>query len=111
MPLCHIKKVPMSTKRLSSLFCFKDVSPKELQFHVVYIFSCGNWNVTSYRKTERHRNVRSSEHLGISKLTGKRVGCKPSTVSDHLLLHNHDSDYNEFSTLCQDKNGFRLSLK
>ena len=35
-------------------------------------------------KTEHHPNVRSSEHIGISKLTGKRVECKPSAVLDHL---------------------------
>ena len=44
-------------------------------------------------KTERHLNVRSSEHIDISHLTGRRVECKPSAVSDYLLLHNHDSDF------------------
>ena len=34
-------------------------------------------------KTEDHLNVRFSEHIGISKLTGKRVECKPSAVLDH----------------------------
>ena len=53
----------------------------------------------------------SGEHLGILHLTGKRVECKPSTVSDHLLLHTHDDDFNEFSILCQDNNDFRLLLK
>ena len=47
--------------------------------------------------------------MGISHLTGKRVECKPST--DHLLLHNHDSDFNDFTILCRDHNGFRLLLK
>ena len=73
-----------------------------------YKFSCGNCSVTYYGKTERHLNVRSSEHIGISHLTGKRVEFKPSTVSDHLLLHNHDSDFTEFTILCRDNNGFRL---
>ena len=47
----------------------------------------------------------------MSHLTGKRVECKPSTVSDHLLLHNHASDFNDFNILCGDNNGFRLLLK
>ena len=34
-----------------------------------------------------HLNERSSEHIGISHLTGKEVECKPSVVSHHLLLH------------------------
>ena len=68
---------------------------------------CGKCNVTYYSKTEHHLNVRSSEHIGISHLTRKRVECKSSAVSDHLLLHNHDSDF----ILCRDNNGFRLLIK
>ena len=62
--------------------------------------------VTYFAKTERHVNVRSSEHLVISNLAGKRLKCKPSAVSDHLLLYNHDSDYYPMSR----NNGFRLLL-
>ena len=29
----------------------------------------------------------------------------------YLLLHNHDSDFNDFTILCRDNNGFRLSIK
>ena len=53
----------------SVLFLFsilKDFIPKELQSHLAYKFTCGNCNVTYYRKTERHHNVRSSEHISIS---------------------------------------------
>ena len=82
------------TNRLSSLFHFKDVIPKELQSYLVYKYLC-----TCYGKTEHHINARSSEHIGISHLTGKRVEWKPSAVSDHLLLHNHDSNFNNFTIL------------
>ena len=93
LPQSNVKIVLKSTNRLSSLFRFKDVIPKELQSNLVYKFSCGNCNITYYGKTERHLNVRSSEHIGISHLTRKRVESKPSAVSDHLLLHNHGSDF------------------
>ena len=43
----------------------------------------------------------STEQIGILHLTGKRVECKPFAVSDHLLLHNHDSDFNDFTILCR----------
>ena len=72
------------------------------------MFSC---NVTYYGKTECHLNVKSSTHIGISHLTGKRVECKQSAVSDHLLLHNHGSDFNDFTILCRDNNGFRRLIK
>ena len=61
-------------------------------------------NVTYYGKTESHPNIRSSEHTGISHLTEKSVECKPSAVSDHLLLHNHGSDFIDFTILSQDNN-------
>ena len=50
-------------------------------------------------------------HLGISHLTEKRVECEQSAVSDHLLLHSCDSDFNDFTILCLDNTGFRLLLK
>ena len=108
LPQCNIKIILKSTNRLSFLFGFKDVIPKELQSQLLYKFSCGNCIVTYYDKTERHLNIRSSEHIGIPHLTGKRVECKPSAVSDHLLLHNHDSDFKNFTIPCRDNNGFRL---
>ena len=70
-----------------------------------------NCNITYYGKTECHLNVRSSEHIRISHLTGKRVELEPSAVSDYLLLHNPDSNFNDFTILCQENNGFRLLLK
>ena len=94
-----------------SLFCFKDNIPKELQSHIVYQIFVRNCNITYYGKTECHLNVRSSEHIGISHLTGKRVESEPSAVSDYLLLHNPDSNFNDFTILCQENNGFRLLLK
>ena len=89
LPQCNIKISFKSTNHLSSLFRFMYFIPKELQSRLVYKFSCGNCNVACYGKTERHHNVRSSEHIGISHITGKMVECKPSAVSDHVLLHNH----------------------
>ena len=100
LPQCNIKIILKLTNRLSSLFHFKDVIPKELQYHLVYKILCANYNVTYYSKTEHHINVRSSERVGISHLRGKRVECKPSEVSDNLLLHNHDSHFNDFTVLC-----------
>ena len=93
---------------------------------MVYEFSCGKCNVTyyshgsiiqtvrkfvCYSKTERHINIRSGEHIGISHLTEIKVECKPFAVSDHLFLQNHDRYFNDFTILCQDSNNFRLLLE
>ena len=112
LPQCNIKVILKSTKRLSALFRFKDVIPKELRSHLVYKFSCSSCNATYYGKTECHLNVRSGEHIGLSPLTGNRVACKPSAISDHLLLHEHNnSSFNDFSILCCENNAFKLSLR
>ena len=92
LPQCNIIKVILkSTNYLSSIFRFKNVIPKELRSHLVYKFSCSSYNATNYGKAERHLNARSGEHIGLSPLTGIRVACKPSAISDHLLLHKHNN--------------------
>ena len=65
------------------------------------------WSHNSYKWVL----TRSSEHIGISQWTGKRVECKPSAASDHLLLHNYDSDFSDFTILGRGNNGFRFLLK
>ena len=80
-----------------------------MRSHLVYKFSCGSCNATYYGKTERHLNVRSGEHSGKSALTRKKVACKPSAVSDHILFHdNLESDFSDFNILCYENNAFKL---
>ena len=112
LPQCNLKVVLKSTNRLSSFFRFKDVVPREMRSHLVYKFSCSSCNAAYYGKTERHLNVRSGEHIGKSPLTGKKVACKPSAVSDHIIFHdNHISEFSDFNILCHDNNSFKLALK
>ena len=76
LPQCNIKAILKLTNHLSSLFGFKDAITEKLRSNVVYIFSCSSCNATYYGKTERHSNVRSGEHIGLSSLTGNRIACK-----------------------------------
>ena len=111
LPKCNIKVVLKSTNHLSSLFRFKNVVPKELRSHLVYKCFCSSSNATYYGNTECHLNVRFGEHGGLSPLTGNRVACRPSAISDHLLLHEHNnSRFNDFSILYCENNAFKLSL-
>lgn len=111
LPQCNIKLILKSKNRLSYLIRFKNVIPKQLQSHIVYTFPCGNSDITYHGKTESHFNVRYSEHLSTSNLTVKREKRKSSAVSNRPLLHNHDSDFNVLTIICQDNNGFRRLLK
>ena len=78
---------------------------------MVYKISCGNCNVTYYKKTERHLHVISAEHFGVSHLTGKKVEWELYAVSDHLLPCDHGSDFIDFTIKFPDNNGFRLLLR
>ena len=101
LPQCNIKVILKSTNHLSSLFRFKDVILKELRSHLVYKFSSSSCNAIYDGKTERHLNVRSGDHIGLSPLTGNRVACKLSAIPDHPLLHEHNnSSFNDFSIFC-----------
>ena len=112
LPQCNNKVILNSTNHLSSFFHFKDVILKELRSHLVHKFLCSSCNATYYGKTGHHLNIRSGEDIGLSPLTGNRAACKPSAISDHLLLHEHiNSSINNFSILCCENNTFKLSLR
>ena len=64
--------------------------------------------LATYGKTERHLNVRSGEHLGLSLLTGNRVACKQSAISDHLLLHEHNNS--SFNNLWQNRTPLKCKI-
>ena len=59
----------------------------------------------------RHLNVRIGEHIGISPLTRKKVKPKGSAVSNHLLLCNHFSSFENFSVVTKENKKFLLELK
>ena len=86
LPACKLRVVFKCNTRMSSFFKFKDRVNRALRSKVVYKFTCGGCNASYIGKTMRHLNVRASEHIGISALTQKRVKCKRSAVSDHLLV-------------------------
>ena len=112
IPYCSLRLVFQSKTRLSSLFRFKDIIPKETSLHLVYKFTCSCCNATYYGESERHFFVRASEHLGITPLTGKRVrNPKKSAIFDHILLNGHDVSFEDFTIVLKESNRFKLHLK
>ena len=107
LPQCNIRIILKSTNSLFSLFHFDDILPKEIQSDIIYKFWGGSCNNAYYGKTECHLNGRSSEQIGISHLSRKRVEFKQCAVSDQLLLHKQ----HDFPILYRDNNGFRLILR
>ena len=73
LPYSSLRIVFQFKTRLSSLFRFRDIIPKEISSHLVSKFTCSCCNATYYGESERHFFVRASEHLGMTPLTGKQV--------------------------------------
>ena len=112
IPYCSLGIVFQSKTRLSSLFRFKNIIPKEISSHLGYKFTCSCCNATYYGELERHFFVRASEHLRMTPLTGKRVrNPKKSAIFDHILLNGHDASFEDFTILLIENNRFQLHLR
>ena len=112
LPYCSLRIVFQSKTRLSSLFPFKNIIPKEISSHLVYKFTCSCCNAIYYGESERYFFVRASEHCGVTSLNGKWVkNYKKPAVFDHILLKDHDSSFEEFTILLKESNHFKLHLK
>ena len=112
LPYCSLRITFQSKIRLSSLFHFKHIIPKDISSHLTYKFTCSCCNASYYSELERHFFIRASEHLGITPLTGKRVkNPKKSAILDHILLNGHDASSEVFTILLKEKNRFKLHLK
>ena len=83
--------------RLSSLFCFKDIIPKEISSHLVYIFMCSCCNRTYYRQSERDF-VRAFEHISMGTFNWK-ASKKPPKVS-YFQPHSAEGLWHQFWGLC-----------
>lgn len=70
-PFCKLKIIFKTSKRLSSIFSFKDKLPKSLMSGVIYKYTCGKCNLTYVGSTKRYWEKRLEEHVHISALTGK----------------------------------------
>ena len=89
--------------KLAKAFRFKDRITKEL--------TQGFCNESYYGECVRHLNVRIGGHIGISSLTKKKLKTKGSAVSNHLLLCNHSSSFEDFSVLTNENKVILLELK
>ena len=103
--LKNVLLVFTSPVRVKSFFTFKDKLPKMLLSGFVYKCKCGGCNATYYCKTKLHFEVRISEHLGISNLTGKKVKIdnkKLTAIQEHLLCCSYSPTFEGFSILTRE---------
>ena len=78
---------------------------------IVNNFQCGGCIATYHGKTERHFNVRMSEHLVILAFIGKWVkGDVDSGIKEHLLFLSYAPDFEDFSIPTTNNNDFKITL-
>ena len=79
---------------------------------VVYKYTCGKCNSSYYSETDKHVNVRSRDHIGISPLTLRNA--KPSkecAMHDRLLNCNNTPSFDEFIILAYRHHKCILEIK
>ena len=112
LKFCSLNLIFQSPSKLHTLFKFKDSLDRKIPSDLIYRYTCSNCNITYYRKTYQHFFTRASQHMGISKLTEKRVkNMKESAVSDHCLQRDCIISFDNFDVLAPDTNNFRLLIK
>ena len=97
---------------MKNYFNFKDKIKRELRSLLVYNFKCNSCNAEYIGKTKRHYRTRTSEHIGVSPLTGKCVKNKSQTsaVHDHMLFCKTVVCPEDFSMLAKSSCNFKLEI-
>ena len=109
---CKLEIVFKWQTRLSHSFRHKDPLPKDLISGVVYKFQFGLCNEYYYGESIRHLDIRSGEHIGVSRLTGKMD--KPSNnsaICDYLLHCNFLPSFDNFSVLAHENKKYLLETR
>ena len=108
---CNVRLVFQTKCKNSNFFSFKDKIPMFLRSGVIYKFQCGSCSTTYYGKTKHQFKVRMCEHLGILRLTEKRVKDDDgSATKEHLLFWGHTPDFEDFSIVAGNNSDFKIKL-
>ena len=91
----------------------KDKIKRELLSLLVYKFKCNSCNAEYIGKTKRHSRTRTSEHIGVSPLTGKCVknNFQTSAVHHHMLFCRTVACPEDFSILAKSSCNFKLEIQ
>ena len=111
VPLCNLKVVFNSSKRLSNWFSFKDRIPKHLWSHNVYKFKCTGCDSSYIGLAERHTHVRLCDHLGKSWRTNGKIVGVATEVKDHVKIKKCQISFDNFKIIGGDNDSYRLKIK
>ena len=98
---------------MENYFNFKGKIKQQLRSFLVYNFKCNNCNAECNGKTKRHYRTQTSEHIGVSPLTGKSVkhNSQTSAIHDHMLFCNTVVCPEDFSILANSSCNFKLGIQ
>ena len=113
LPACYLRVIFKVSLRLKNYFNFKDKIKRELRSLLVNCFKCISCNAECIDKTKRHYRTRTSEHIGVSPLTGKFVknNSQTSAVHDHMLFCVTVDGPEDFSILAKSSHNFKLEIQ
>ena len=110
---CDLRVIFKISLPMKNYFNFKDRTKQELRSLLVYDFKCNSCNAEYIGKTKRHYRTRTSEHIGVSPLTGKCVknNSQTSAVHDHMLFCKTVALPEDFSILTKSSCNFKLEIQ
>ena len=115
IPWGQINLTFKTQSRVSHLFRFKDLIPKDLVSNIIYSYTCQSCNARYIGETDRHCKVRWGEHLSISCFTNEPVLGISTAVKDHLKENKNKgkckSDFSDFEIIGCDSNRLLRQLK
>ena len=87
LPACDLGVISKVSLRMKNYFNFKDKIKRKLRSLLVYKLKCNSRDAEYIGKTKRCYRMRTSEHIGVSPLTGKCVeNSQSSGVHDQKQL-------------------------
>ena len=113
LPACDLRVIFKVSIRMKNYFNFRDKIKQELRSLLFYNFKCNSCNAEYIDKTKRHYRTRTSEHIGVSPLTGKcaKNNSLNSAVHDHMLFCKTDVCPEDFSIPANISCNFKLEIQ
>ena len=113
LPVCDLRVIFKVSLRMKNYFNFTDKIKPELRSLLAYNLKHSSCNAEYIGKTKRHYRTRTSEHIGVSPLTGKFVknNSQTSAIHDHMFFCIAAVCQEDFSILAKSSHNFKLEIQ
>ena len=113
LPACDLRVIFKVSLRMKNYFNFTDKIKRELRSLLAYNLKHSSCNAEYIGKTKRYYRTRTSEHIGVSPLTGKFVknNSQTSAIHDHMFFCIAAVCQEDFSILAKSSHNFKLEIQ